>query len=142
MPYKEKRRLHGRAYRAQQKNHLEICGIFTSLPENKIKLYFLKNQSNKPYSYELNIRVIRNMRKILLNNNEKILGSFHSHPIGKPIPGKGDIKRGFYKGMEMIYDVCARELKMWRISKKKNNKYQLREIPLEIESKKRDPKNF
>lgn len=133
LPYKEKHRLHTRAYRAQQKNHCEICGVLIVGVDKKIELRFLKNACIKPYTYELKIDDVRLIQKTL-PKDKKILGTFHSHPIGECVPSKGDIKKGFYKGTEMIYDVCGHEVKLWHL-KNKSKIQHIKEIPLIIEKR-------
>jgi len=118
LPYKEKRKLHGRAYRAQQRNHDEVCGLLVTGSDKIIELVFLKNISNDAYNFKINRSEIIGVLKGIKSRNKHILGSFHSHPVGEAIPSKGDLENGFYKGFEMIYDVCAREVKLWRLNKK------------------------
>ncbi len=49
LPYKEFQNLNKQAYRAQQYNHLEICGILVASSNRRITLQFLKNYSRQPY---------------------------------------------------------------------------------------------
>lgn len=136
LPYKERRRLHGRAYHAQQKNHLEVCGVLSIGPDEKIELHFLRNYFNGPRHFQLSNSDIKKIGRELKMKGKKIAGIFHSHPVSEAIPGPGDLKGGFYKGIAMIYDVCGREIKLWR-SVKKGKSRVAKEIPLILEKPKR-----
>lgn len=133
LEHKEYRRLHDRSYRAQQAGHREACGVLLVDTQRNIRLIFLKNLSNRPYSYEVDcdeIRtIVRNTRTL---KKEIVLGSFHSHPVGEANPGKGDVKNAFYNGIEMIYDVCGLDVKLW-YRRKIGKRYQLIQLPLKIE---------
>ena len=114
LPYGERRRLHNRAYRAQQRNHSEVCGVLVIDSDKRIELRFLRNRSDQPYKYRLSRMDIRTVRNSIAGQNRRILGTFHSHPVGEAVPGPGDLAEGFFNGTELIYDVCALEARLWR----------------------------
>jgi len=53
-----------------------------------------------------------------------LMGSFHSHPIGYAKPGKGDLQYAIRSNVKflLIYDVCGRDAKLWRL-KRTRGKY-------------------
>jgi proteasome lid subunit RPN8/RPN11 len=118
LPYSELRKLHNHAYLAQQSDHSEICGVIVLSNDDRIELLFLNNISTKSYHYELEIELVNKLEQDIESDGKKILGTFHSHPISEAIPSKGDLENGFYNGVEMIYDVCGREIKLWCLSNK------------------------
>src|SRR6266446_3722053 len=106
-PLKYRRQLHRRAYKAQQSGHREVCGVF-SLHNNKIKLHFLKNLTSKPYKWEICESELKGKA-----------GTFHSHPIGDTALSDGDLRDTKTNELMLIYDVCGREAKLWKITGKK-----------------------
>ncbi len=128
----EIRRLHRLSYRAQQEDHLEVCGVLIVDGNRRIELRFLRNLSRKSYHYKVNLNHIRPIRELIKPRGMKILGTFHSHPVSYAIPGQGDLDGGFYNRIELIYDVCGREAKLWTFKTKASRKTPI-EIPLIIE---------
>jgi len=134
LPDRERRRLHGRAYRAQQRDHSEVCGFLVSDSLGRLRLWFVKNQSNRPYEYSIDRRVARSVSRLVARQNLRVLGTFHSHPISTAVPSTGDLKRGFLKGIELIYDVCGRRPRLWRV-RKLHGVSMPEEVPLFLESR-------
>ncbi len=136
----EKRRLHDRAYRALRRGHFEVCGLVIVDGRGRISLQFLRNESGDPGRYEISLRTIADVRNAAQQENRRILGSFHSHPVSEAAPGSGDLKRGFFKGVELIYDVCGRSVRMWRLVKRRGRRV-LTEVPLVCEPRQRKRRN-
>ncbi len=134
LPYRERRRLHERSYRAQQRDGSEVCGLLVVGRDKRIRLQFLRNIAKEPGKYNIDLREVKAMNRSIVAQNKKILGSFHSHPVSEAIPGAGDLKTGFYRGIEMIYDVCGREVKLWRV-KRNGIKKTAKELPLIFEAR-------
>lgn len=133
---RERLRLHRRAYRAQQLDHSEICGALIVDGKRCITFLFLKNYSTQPGRYELRLSDIRSARTSVSHSARRIIGTFHSHPLSEARPSLGDRKRGFYRGIELIYDVCGREIKLWQ-QKHQGKRTVLRELPLVLGKKNR-----
>jgi len=134
LPYTEKRRLHLRAIRAQQRGHLEVCGVVVVNAKDRIKLRFLVNYSTMPYKFEMRRSEAQAVRRASERNGLRVLGSFHSHPVGGAKPGPGDIGKAFYRGVELIYDVCGRCARLWKVQKQGRVK-RLSELPLHEEGR-------
>lgn len=126
-----KRRLHDRSYRAQQNGHFEVCGALVLYQENRLELWFLKNYSNREGSFEVDLVELRETRQAARSSGKRVVGLFHSHPVGEAIPGKRDINQCPVNGLLLIYDVCGRDLKLWRVLKKGRSKF-IREIAVGI----------
>ena len=134
LPYSERQRLHNQAYDAQQRNHFEVCGVLIIGFNKRVALWFLKNRSRQPYRYKLNITDIITVQHRIAVYDQHILGTFHSHPVSEAIPGHGDLENGFFNGVEMIYDVCACEARLWCV-KKYQGVLITKELPLCLESR-------
>ena len=126
----EFRRLHGRAYRAQQKNHFEVTGVLILNGTSQLSLKFLPNQENTPGKFSLNPIDVQGARREARKEGKKIVGFFHSHPVSEAIPGPNDRKNAPLNSLQMIYDVCGREARIWRIYKSKGRR-RVKEIPLD-----------
>jgi proteasome lid subunit RPN8/RPN11 len=134
LPYKERRRLHERSYRAQQRDGSEVCGLLLVGRDKRIELRFLRNIAKEPGKYNIDLREVKVLHRAISSHSKKILGSFHSHPVSEAVPGAGDLEIGFYRGIEMIYDVCGREIKLWSV-KRNGKKRTAKELPLIIEGR-------
>ncbi len=73
---------------------------------------------------------IADLRKAL-KKTRKIIGVFHSHVVSEAHPGASDIQKARVSHLQMIYDVCGREAKLWRIKKTNGRKVAV-EVPLLI----------
>lgn len=115
LPFDERRRLHGRAYRAQQRDQSEVCGLVLVVAGGRLRFHFLQNRSMEAGKYELPRHEADAASQVARQSGQRVLGSFHSHPISEAKPSKEDIDRGFFRGYELIYDVCGREVHLWRL---------------------------
>ena len=119
---KELNKLHRRAYKAQQGDHNEVCGVLIANSDNILELCFLKNHSDCPGHWEIKVKDVISMRRAARSNNKPVVGTFHSHPVSEAAPSPGDINGAKANRLELIYDVCGLEAKLWRILKRNNNK--------------------
>lgn len=131
LPHLEFRRLHGRAYRAQQRDHLEVCGALFCVASRRITLRFLKNRSSEPGRYSLDLEDVRKIRKALRGSGARFLGLFHSHPISEAVLGPRDLRNLPVRSVHMVYDVCGLSPRMWRITRVGRKKVP-RELPLAV----------
>ena len=77
------------------------------------------------------LMAVRNQVK----QNRKFIGVFHSHVVSEPIPGPRDIQNACVSHLQLVYDVCGRDARLWRI-KKVNKKKVAVEVPLLVASRK------
>lgn len=115
LPFRERRRLQDRAYRAQQRNHLEVCGALSATKSGVLKLHFLKNQSKSPGHFEISSTDLIAIKRSLQNGRQRFVGTFHSHPLTYALPGPGDLKSARPRELMLVYDVCGCEARLWRI---------------------------
>jgi proteasome lid subunit RPN8/RPN11 len=132
LPYREWRRLSRRAYRAQKRDHSEVCGLFATDGSQRLVLFFLANESARPGHFEVSWDAFRRTRKEIRNAGHRYLGLFHSHPISVAVPGAGDIRRAPVNSKHLIYDVCGLDARLWMIVRRGGRKRAV-ELPLLIE---------
>lgn len=114
MNLSEKRKLHRRAYKLQQENHREVCGLIF-LNKDFLELWYCKNISEQSYSFQISCTEIDDKITTAKSQKKKFIGVFHSHPISEAIPSKSDIEKALPNKLMMIYDVCGREAKIWKV---------------------------
>lgn len=108
--------LRRRAFFFQEQGDQEVCGVLLADAAGNLKLRFLPNISHQPYCHTMSAASIRNVARCVAGRMT-VIGSFHSHPIGEAKPSRGDIQNGFYKGVELIYDVCGQNVAVWRLKR-------------------------
>ena len=118
LPPRERLRLHGRAYRAQQRNHFEVGGLLLADRRDHLCLVFVKNRSNRPYHYEVELGEIQRVLASLGGGKASIIGTFHSHPIGKATLSRGDKEACAVGQLTLVYDVSRKEARLWRVRTK------------------------
>ena len=129
LPFGERRRLHERALRAQAKDQLEVCGVMSADARGRIRLQFLANNSPKSLHFVLRERDIRAARKDAHLSGYDVIGLFHSHPVSSAIPTRTDLRSFRANTVNLIYDVCGREPRLWRVAKKRGRTVAL-QVPL------------
>jgi proteasome lid subunit RPN8/RPN11 len=138
LPFNERRRLHDRAYRAQQRDQSEVAGLVVVEEDAKLTLMYLPNHSLDPCRYTLLWREVLEASRVVRREGGRVLGTFHSHPITEARPSEGDIARGFFHRHELIYDVCGREVRLWRLAKRRTTDPP-KEVAIVVEPRPRRP---
>jgi len=128
LPEVEFRKLQQNALRSQKSDQSEVCGIITTNKNKILKLWFLENLSRRAGAFLIDLSEVGRVQKLVKETGQHIIGSFHSHPISPPFPSPGDLKAAFFKGHELIYDVCGRAVKLWL----KKSRFRVVELPLKI----------
>jgi proteasome lid subunit RPN8/RPN11 len=111
------RRLRTLAERRQKSGQREVCGLILSDDGFRLKLAYLPNQASRPGEFLIKGQAYESARDRAKRQGESTLGTFHSHPVSEAIPGAGDIKNATSGSLMLIYDVCGREAKLWKIRK-------------------------
>jgi len=137
LSFPEFRRLHARAYRAQQRDHSEVCGVVVvkNTSAHSLELKFLKNVSDHAGSFELEDRDIRAARAAAQSESKRLIGYFHSHPVGYATLGPRDRRSTPVNRVHLVYDVCSREPKLWRMYKRRGRRV-VKGLPLLVQRSK------
>ena len=117
------RRLRERALRAQRKDQSEVCGALVQNAYGDLGLGFLRNIAAKSGSFEMERSEISRLRRDAKLSAGRIAGYFHSHPIGDAVPGQRDIVEAPAGSLMLVHDVCGCEARLWRVVKRKIDKY-------------------
>jgi proteasome lid subunit RPN8/RPN11 len=124
----ERRRLHDRARRAQQRNQTEVCGVLLVDIRRRLRFAFLPNRSTQQAAWALSRADLRAAGQ-QAPSGWRPLGTFHSHVVGVAMPGPRDVREGFYRGHQLVYDVCGREAKLFR-RLRRGTRLIAKEVPL------------
>jgi len=111
------RRLRDRSIRAQGRDQSEVCGVVLLQRSGYLHLVFLQNQSDSPLQFEISQSDMRKERQRASAHDLRLIGTFHSHPIGYAIPGATDLSLRHGR-FQLIYDVCGRRARLWRITRR------------------------
>jgi hypothetical protein len=128
----EKRRLHYHAIRAQQNDHREVVGVLLNDGTRGLELQFIPNRAG-PGSWSIALDDIRAARSHACTLGRRVVGLFHTHPLTGAVLGTRDLKSTPVNWLHLVYDVCGREMKLWRVVRR-NGKKAADLIPLSAEN--------
>jgi proteasome lid subunit RPN8/RPN11 len=114
-------RLRLRALRAQRKDQSEVCGVLVQRGQ-RLPLMFLPKLSQRRGSFEMSRADISAHRARARSRGGRVVGAFHSHPVSEAVPSSRDIAESPVNSLMLIYDVCGRDVKLWRVVKCKGTK--------------------
>lgn len=130
LPYREFRRLHERAYRAQQRDHSEVVGVLVSRTRRRLGLSFLKNHSGCPGHFEVSIAAVAAERRRARARGARVVGVFHSHPVSPARLGIRDRRAAMLNSLQLVYDVCGLDARLWQVTMRAGRK-RMREVEIE-----------
>jgi proteasome lid subunit RPN8/RPN11 len=122
------RRLRVLALNAQIRGQQEVCGLLAGTRTRQLELWFLTNRSSRAGSFRIERAEYLRARREIRDFGKHPIGTFHSHPISEAIPAKTDLAGAALNSLCLIYDVCGRTAKLWKIVKRRGRKY-AKELP-------------
>ena len=132
LPYREFRRLHDRAYRAQQRGQSEVVGVLVAGARGRLRLTFLRNHSNRPGHFVVQTEEVAVASRRARSRGARVVGIFHSHPVSPATLGPGDRRGAVLNALQLVYDVCGREARLWRVYRRAGRR-RVKEITLRVE---------
>lgn len=92
----------------------EICGL---LVDTGVHLSFIqtRNASARVGSFAFSPPEVRRIVAATKLLGQKVVGTFHSHPVGLPIPGKSDIYYADDDDLMFLFDCIGRDGQLWKI---------------------------
>jgi proteasome lid subunit RPN8/RPN11 len=133
MPRTALRELHRLARQAQRLDQGEVCGLLGANVHCRLVLYLLPNRSRRPGHFRIRQADYLAAQRAISEQGKRVLGTFHSHPISEAIPSPGDLQGQRPGSLLLIYDVCGRKARLWKILKRGRQKI-TKEIPCEVGS--------
>jgi proteasome lid subunit RPN8/RPN11 len=123
------RRLRALALKAQIRGQREVCGLLARTRLRQLELWFLTNRSSTAGSFRMERAEYLRARREIRELGKHPIGTFHSHPISEAIPAKSDLTGAALNSLCLIYDVCGRIARLWKIVKRRDRRY-ANELPL------------
>ncbi len=85
----------------------EACGLLAGQAALRVvrQVYLIENIRHSPVEYEMHaVEQVRAMVEMEARDWE-LVGIFHSHPHGPPVPSETDVAQAYYP--EAVYVICA-----------------------------------
>ena len=76
----------------------EACGLLGGLGGNVLQVIPVTNQAHSAVRYFMDPLELLAALEVLEEQNQDIVGIFHSHPAGPPYPSQTDIREFLYEG--------------------------------------------
>src|SRR5229473_1087382 len=122
------RRLRALALEAQRRGQQEVCGMLARTRFRELELWFLTNQCSNAGSFRIERTEYLRARRQIRELGKYPIGTFNSHPISEATPAKSDLTGVALNSLCLIYDVCGRTARLWKIVKRQHRRY-ANEIP-------------
>jgi proteasome lid subunit RPN8/RPN11 len=132
LPYGQFKTLQRRAHEAQRDDQREVAGAVVAFNDRLLGLRFLPNR-DRSGGFAIEERHFRKASKAARELRKRVIGTFHSHPISAAVPGSRDLHIARLNSVNLIYDVCGRMARLWRITKRRRRKI-AKELRLVIRS--------
>ncbi|MEJ0091370.1 MAG: Mov34/MPN/PAD-1 family protein [Limisphaerales bacterium] len=92
----------------------EICGLIIDTG-HQLSFVPTRNVSSRVGSFALSRPDVRRVVAATKILGQKVVGTFHSHPVGIATPGKSDIKYAVDGSLIFIFDCIGRKGSLWKI---------------------------
>lgn len=116
--HRDNQKLQRRAVSAQRRDQSKVCGALMLREPYQLHLRFLTNRSDGPASWRILLTDMRFARAEAKAAGQRVVGTFHSDPVGEAVPGESDLEKAAVNSLMLIYDVCGNESRLWRVIKR------------------------
>ncbi len=113
------------ATRLSKVNGTEVCGLIL---DNGFffELVQVRNKSKSGGGFSFYSHEIRLLQKMARLIDHEIVGTLHSHPVGLPEPGTGDLSNAVDDSVMLIFDVMGRSACLWHVKNGKAKRVDFR----------------
>ncbi|HEQ78086.1 MAG TPA: M67 family peptidase [Euryarchaeota archaeon] len=99
---------------AREKAEEEVCGIILGKNNRALMIMRATNTSENPeYTYSMSVRDIIRAYDTAQELAYEIIGFYHSHPCGSPVPSGIDIARATWDGAYYVILNLKGDIKAW-----------------------------
>lgn len=109
---------------------LEACGLLGGIGRRVLAVYPARNELASPVRYRVHpddlIRVIHELEE----QGWELVGIYHSHPHGPPVPSATDVAEAYYP--EAVYVIAAPVRGEWRLRAFRIADGTVREVPIRL----------
>lgn len=100
--------------RAKAAPGTEICGLLVDTG-GFLSFVQTRNASPRVGSFSLSRPDVRRIVAAVKVLGQEIVGTFHSHPGGEPVPGASDIRHAVDDSLMFIFDCVGRDGQLWKV---------------------------
>jgi len=97
---------------------MEICGLIVHTG-HQLAFVQTRNVSRRAGGFIFSCPDVRRIVAAAKVLGQEVVGTFHSHPAGLPIPGKSDIEHAVDDSLMFIFDCMDKCGRLWKIKKGK-----------------------
>lgn len=112
------RQIEEEARRAASTNGREICGLILKT-DSFLELIQVRNKAKRSGGFAFYFGEVRAVAKKASLKGHEIVGTFHSHPVGLPKPGRLDLCSTLDDSLMLIFDVTGNAVRLWHIKDQK-----------------------
>ncbi len=107
---------------AREEAPREACGIILGMEDRALKVLRAKNASETPeYTYSIDAEELLKSFEIAEKLGYEIIGFYHSHPHGSPVPSGIDLARAAWDRAYYVILNIKGEVRAWRWHEDKKN---------------------
>lgn len=80
----------------------EACGLIAGQNGRAVRLYPVENRLHSPIAYEMEPLPQIEAMLAMETQGWDLLGIFHSHPVGPPVPSPTDVAKSYYPDAQYV----------------------------------------
>jgi proteasome lid subunit RPN8/RPN11 len=109
---------------------LEACGLLGGMGRRVLQVYPVRNELASPVRYRVHPEDLIRVVQELESRGWELVGIYHSHPHGPPVPSPTDVAEAYYP--ESVYLIAAPVQGEWRLRAFRIVNGQVREVPIRL----------
>ncbi len=109
---------------------LEACGLLGGIGRRVLAVYPTRNALASPVRYRVHPEDLVRVMLDLEARGWALVGIYHSHPHGPPVPSATDITEAYYP--DAVYVIAAPVQGEWRLRAFRIQDGRVREVPLRL----------
>ncbi|SNB75832.1 M67 family metallopeptidase [Thermoflexus hugenholtzii] len=109
---------------------LEACGLLGGVGRRVLQVYPVRNELASPVRYRVHPEDLIRVVQELESRGWELVGIYHSHPHGPPVPSPTDVAEAYYP--ESVYLIAAPVQGEWRLRAFRIVNGQVREVPIRL----------
>jgi proteasome lid subunit RPN8/RPN11 len=109
---------------------LEACGLLGGMGRRVLQVYPVRNELASPVRYRVHPEDLIRVVQELESRGWELVGIYHSHPHGPPVPSPTDVAEAYYP--ESVYLIAAPVQGEWRLRAFQIVNGQVREVPIRL----------
>jgi proteasome lid subunit RPN8/RPN11 len=99
---------------SRQSPGTEICGLLVDTGR-RLRFVQTRNISRRRGGFAFSAQEVRRVVAAVKTSGQEVVGTFHSHPVGLPIPGPSDVEHAVDDSLMFLFDCIGRGGRLWSI---------------------------